>query len=90
MESFLSGANNIDTHFFNAPLRSNIPVILGLLGVWNSTFMGYETRCLLPYSQALKRLPAHIQQVDMESNGKRVDMDGKELDFQTGEVRLKG
>ncbi|GMH77466.1 hypothetical protein TrRE_jg9337, partial [Triparma retinervis] len=88
MEAFLKGANNVDEHFFNAPLRSNIPVILGLLGVWNSTFMGYSTRCLLPYSQALKRLPAHIQQVDMESNGKSVSMDGSPLGFHAGEFNF--
>jgi glucose-6-phosphate isomerase len=88
MESFLNGAHDIDEHFFHAPLRENIPVILGLLGVWNSTFMGYETRALLPYSQALKRFPAHIQQVDMESNGKRVAMDGTPLPFQAGEINF--
>jgi len=86
MSSFLDGAHDIDEHFFTAPLRDNIPVILGLLGVWNSTFMGYECRALLPYSQALKRLPAHIQQVDMESNGKRVAMDGTPLPFASGEI----
>jgi len=88
MSSFLDGAHNIDEHFFTAPLRENIPVILGLLGVWNSTFLGYETRALLPYSQALKRLPAHIQQVDMESNGKRVDIEGNPLPFQAGEINF--
>lgn len=88
MSSFLDGAHDIDEHFFTAPLRENIPVILGLLGVWNSTFMGYECRALLPYSQALKRFPAHIQQVDMESNGKRVAMDGSELPFQAGEINF--
>ena len=55
----------------------NLPVILGLLGVWNSTFLGYPSRALLPYSQALSRFAAHIQQVDMESNGKRVTVSGK-------------
>lgn len=88
MSSFLDGAHNMDEHFFTAPLRENIPVILGLLGVWNSTFLGYETRALLPYAQALKRLPAHIQQVDMESNGKRVGMDGSPLPFKTGEINF--
>jgi len=88
MSKFLDGAHDIDEHFFTTPLRDNIPVILGLLGVWNSTFMGYETRALLPYSQALKRFPAHIQQVDMESNGKRVAMDGSPLPFQAGEINF--
>lgn len=86
MEEFLAGAHDIDEHFFNAPLRDNVPVILGLLGVWNSTFLGYSTRALLPYAQALKRLPAHIQQVDMESNGKRVASDGTPLLHESGEI----
>ena len=86
MEEFLAGAHDIDEHFFNAPLRDNIPVILGLLGVWNSTFLGYGTRALLPYAQALKRFPAHIQQVDMESNGKRVALDGTPLLHESGEI----
>ena len=88
MSNFLDGAHDIDEHFFTAPLRENIPVILGLLGVWNSTFLGYETRALPPHSQALKRLPAHIQQVDMESNGKRVDIEGNPLPFQAGEINF--
>eukprot|EP00559_Dactyliosolen_fragilissimus_P009841 CAMPEP_0184855686 /NCGR_PEP_ID=MMETSP0580-20130426/841_1 /TAXON_ID=1118495 /ORGANISM="Dactyliosolen fragilissimus" /LENGTH=573 /DNA_ID=CAMNT_0027350251 /DNA_START=151 /DNA_END=1872 /DNA_ORIENTATION=+ len=88
LSSFLDGAHDMDEHFFNAPLRENIPVLLGLLGVWNSTFLNYETRALLPYSQALKRLPAHIQQVDMESNGKRVAMDGSILPFSSGEINF--
>lgn len=88
MSAFLDGAHDIDEHFFTAPLRENLPVLLGLLGCWNSTFMGYETRALLPYSQALKRFPAHIQQVDMESNGKRVAMDGSVLPFSAGEINF--
>jgi len=88
MEEFLAGAHDMDNHFFNTPLRNNIPVLLGLLGVWNSTFLGYATRAILPYAQALKRFPAHIQQVDMESNGKRVTLDGTPLPFPTGEVNF--
>eukprot|EP00562_Extubocellulus_spinifer_P029327 CAMPEP_0178717172 /NCGR_PEP_ID=MMETSP0699-20121125/21751_1 /TAXON_ID=265572 /ORGANISM="Extubocellulus spinifer, Strain CCMP396" /LENGTH=508 /DNA_ID=CAMNT_0020366927 /DNA_START=139 /DNA_END=1667 /DNA_ORIENTATION=+ len=84
MSSFLDGAHDIDEHFFDAPLRENIPVILGLLGIWNSTFMGYSTRALLPYSQALRRFPAHIQQVDME----RVAIDGTTLPFPSGEINF--
>jgi glucose-6-phosphate isomerase len=86
MKDFLAGAHAIDEHFFNAPPRDNIPVILGLLGVWNSTFLGYGTRAILPYAQALKRFPAHIQQVDMESNGKRVALDGTPLLHESGEI----
>lgn len=86
MCAFLEGAHDMDEHFFTAPLRDNLPVLLGLLGIWNSTFLRYGTRALLPYSQALKRFPSHIQQLDMESNGKRVAMDGSILPFPCGEI----
>jgi glucose-6-phosphate isomerase len=88
MTEFLNGAHDMDEHFFNAPLRDNIPVLLGLLGVWNSTFMGYTTRAILPFSQALKRFPAHVQLIDMESNGKRVALDGVELLHPSGEINF--
>jgi glucose-6-phosphate isomerase len=88
MSEFLDGAHDMDEHFFNAPLRDNIPVLLGLLGVWNSTFMGYTTRAILPYAQALKRFPAHVQLIDMESNGKRVALDGVELLHPSGEINF--
>ena len=88
VREFLDGANSMDRHFFTAPPRVNLPVILGLLGVWNSTFLGHSSRALLPYSQALVRFAAHIQQVDMESNGKRVAMDGSVVPFPTGEVNF--
>lgn len=65
-EKFLEGARSMDQHFINAPMEKNIPIIMGLLGVWNSSFMGYNSRALIPYAQALLRLPAHIQQLDME------------------------
>jgi glucose-6-phosphate isomerase len=86
MDQFLDGAHDVDQHFFKSPLRDNIPVLLGLLGVWNSTFLGYGVRALLPYSQALNRFPALIQQVDMESNGKRVALDGIPLLHTAGEI----
>lgn len=60
---FLEGAHDMDNHFRNEPPRQNIPVLMGLLGVWNSTFLGHGARALLPYSQALLRFAAHIQQV---------------------------
>lgn len=63
MKQFLEGAHDMDRHFLEAPLRQNLPVLMGLLGVWNSTFLGHGTRALLPYSQALLRFAAHIQQV---------------------------
>jgi len=65
-EKFLEGARSMDQHFLNAPMKDNIPIIMGLLGVWNSSFMDYNSRALIPYAQALLRLPAHIQQLDME------------------------
>ena len=65
-EKFLEGARSMDQHFLNAPMKENIPIIMGLLGVWNSSFMEYKSRALIPYAQALLRLPAHIQQLDME------------------------
>lgn len=86
MEQFLQGAHDMDTHFFEAPLRANMPVLLGLIGVWNASFMEHNSRAILPYAQALVRFAAHIQQVDMESNGKRVSIEGNVLPFECGEI----
>ena len=86
VEDFLTGAREMDEHFFTAPLPSNLPVLLALVSVWNHSFLGYTTRAILPYSQALLRFPAHIQQVSMESNGKRVGLDGSTLEFEAGEI----
>jgi len=86
MREFLDGANDMDTHFFTAPREENLPMLLGLVGVWNASFMKYSSRAILPYSQALVRFPAHIQQLDMESNGKRVSQDGAVLDYDCGEI----
>lgn len=86
MQQFLDGANDMDNHFFSAPFDQNIPVLFGLLGIWNSSFMEYNARAILPYAQCLTRFAAHIQQVDMESNGKRVAMDGTILPFEVGEI----
>ena len=88
MQRFLAGARSIDQHFLSAPLARNLPVLLGLLGVWNATFLGHACRALLPYSQALHRFAPHIQQVDMESNGKRVALDGTPLDFECGPINF--
>lgn len=82
----LEGAHWMDQHFLTAPFEQNIPVISGLLDIWNINYMGWLTRALLPYSQGLAKLPAHTQQVEMESNGKRVTSDGKPVQFVTGEV----
>lgn len=88
VEQFLAGAHSMDCHFLDAPIRSNLPILMGLWGVWNSSFLGHSTRALLPYSQALLRFSAHIQQVDMESNGKRVDLEGNELACPAGEINF--
>ena len=88
VERFLAGARSIDQHLLSAPLEKNLPVLMGLLGVWNSTFLGHATRALLPYCQALLKLAPHIQQVDMESNGKRVALDGSDLPFAAGEINF--
>lgn len=88
MQRFLAGARSIDQHFLSAPLDRNLPVLLGLLGVWNASFLGYATRALLPYAQALHKFAPHIQQVDMESNGKRVALDGTPVDFECGPINF--
>ncbi|KAG1674471.1 hypothetical protein FOA52_003076 [Chlamydomonas sp. UWO 241] len=84
--SFLEGANMMDEHFQGVPLKDNLPVLLGLLCVWNASFLGHATSAILPYCQALAKLAPHIQQVSMESNGKGVDMAGNALTFDAGEV----
>nr|CAC86122.1 cytosolic phosphoglucose isomerase [Clarkia modesta] len=86
VEKFLQGANSIDQYFSSAPFEKNIPVLLGLLSVWNVSFLGYPARAILPYSQALEKLAPHIQQVSMESNGKGVSIDGLPLPFESGEI----
>ena len=70
---FLTGAHEMDQHFLTAPLPQNMPVLLGLVGIWHRNFCGYATRAVLPYDQRLLRLPAYLQQLDMESNGKQRD-----------------
>jgi len=85
-ERFLNGARSLDEHFKSAPMEKNIPVIMGLLGVWNHSFLGYKTRTTLPYAEALLRLPSHIQQLDMESNGKVMTEHGVEVDYNVGEI----
>ncbi|CAL5332275.1 hypothetical protein CsSME_00013699 [Camellia sinensis var. sinensis] len=86
VEKFLKGASSIDQHFYSAPFDQNIPVLLGLLSVWNVSFLGYPARAILPYSQALEKLAPHIQQVSMESNGKGVSIDGVALPYEAGEI----
>ncbi len=83
---FLSGAAEMDEHFANAPLESNLPVRLGLLDVWYRNFHGFTSRCVAPYHSSLRRFPAYLQQLEMESNGKRVDKNGQALPFHTSPV----
>jgi glucose-6-phosphate isomerase len=82
----LTGAYAMDRHFQKTPLERNLPVILGLIGVWYNNFFGYETHALLPYDQYLHRFAAYFQQGDMESNGKYRDRNGKQVRCQTGPV----
>jgi glucose-6-phosphate isomerase len=82
----LEGAASIDKHFRSSSFEKNIPVLLGLLSVWNVSFLGYPARAILPYSQALEKFAPHIQQLSMESNGKGVSIDGVQLSFETGEI----
>ena len=83
---FLAGAHAMDEHFQHAPLEQNLPVRLGLLDVWCRNFHGFSSRSIAPYSQPLRRLPAYLQQLEMESNGKRVDARGQALPFDTAPV----
>ncbi|KAK5581340.1 hypothetical protein RB653_001372 [Dictyostelium firmibasis] len=85
-ESFLEGAYHMDQHFINTPLESNLPVIMGLLGVWYNNFFGCQTQAILPYDQYLSRFPAYFQQGDMESNGKSVQRNGEHVTHSTGPI----
>lgn len=83
-EELLDGAYTMDEHFKNAPLEQNIPVLMGMLGIWYGDFFGAGSNAVLPYDQYLHRLAAYLQQLDMESNGKGVDRDGHPVDYDTG------
>ena len=82
----LAGFHRMDRHFVEAPMESNMPVILALLGVWYNNVWGAQSHAILPYDQYLARFPAYFQQADMESNGKGIDRDGRPVDYQTGPV----
>ncbi|HEV7310873.1 glucose-6-phosphate isomerase [Ensifer sp.] len=83
---FLDGGHAIDEHFRTAPLRQNIPVLLGLIGFYHRNVLGYPSRAILPYDQRLSRFPAYLQQLDMESNGKAVTLDSTPVEYSTGPV----
>jgi glucose-6-phosphate isomerase len=82
----LDGFHAMDEHFRGAPFERNLPVLLGLIGIWYGDFLGAETQAILPYSQYLGKFPAYLQQLDMESNGKSVDLSGRPVAVQTGPI----
>lgn len=85
-DDFLKGLNDIDEHFCNQPLETNVPVLLALIGIWNTNFLGAQTEALLPYDQYLHRFAAYFQQGNMESNGKSITKDGDKVDYTTGPI----
>ena len=85
-QAMLSGLHEMDEHFRTTPFDHNIPVIMGLLGLWYNNFFNAQTIAVLPYEQYLKRFPAYLQQLTMESNGKHITLDGRETDYQTGPI----
>jgi glucose-6-phosphate isomerase len=84
--ALLKGFHEMDAHFRTAPFEKNLPVLLGLLSVWNNNFLDAQTVAILPYEQYLKRFPAYLQQLTMESNGKHVTLDGNKVEYQTGPI----
>ncbi|MBN7786115.1 glucose-6-phosphate isomerase [Ponticoccus gilvus] len=84
--AFLRGAEAMDRHFVEAPLAANMPVLLALVGIWHNQVLGHATRAVLPYDNRLSRLPAYLQQLEMESNGKGVGMDGAALPYDSGPI----
>jgi glucose-6-phosphate isomerase len=84
--ALLGGFHEVDEHFRTAPFARNLPVVMGLLGVWYNNFLGAQTVAVLPYEQYLKRFPAYLQQLTMESNGKRVTLDGEAVVYDTGPI----
>ncbi|MFZ1812882.1 MAG: glucose-6-phosphate isomerase [Rhizobiaceae bacterium] len=85
-DAFLDGAHAVDCHFRTAPAHANIPIIMALVGVWNRNLLGLASHAVLPYDNRLGRLPAYLQQLDMESNGKHVTLDGGPVHWETGPV----
>jgi glucose-6-phosphate isomerase len=85
-ELILQGGHDMDEHFRSAPLERNLPVLMGLIGVWNGNFLGHDSLAVLPYDRRLHRFSAYLQQLEMESNGKSVTRDGQGIDYATGNV----
>ena len=84
--AMLAGFHEMDEHFRTTPFERNLPVLMGMLGVWYGDFFGAQTIGVMPYEQYLKRFPAYLQQLTMESNGKHVTLDGRHVDYETGAV----
>ena len=89
-EEFHKGAREIDVHFSEAPLEKNLPALMALIGVWNTNFLGAPTHAVLAYSNALRLLPMYLQQLEMESNGKRVDREGRVVEYATAPILWGG
>ncbi|MDH5426134.1 MAG: glucose-6-phosphate isomerase [Gammaproteobacteria bacterium] len=85
-EELLAGAHDMDNHFKTAPLEENMPVIMAMLGIWYNNFYQSQSHAVMPYSQYLRRLPAYLQQLDMESNGKTIDRNGQRVEYLTGPI----
>ena len=85
-EAFLAGGRDVDVHFSTTEIQNNIPALMALIGVWNTNFLGAATHAVLPYARALRLLPAYLQQLEMESNGKRLDRNGRPVDYATAPV----
>ena len=84
--AMLAGFHEMDEHFRTTPFERNLPVLLGLIGIWYNNFFGAQTVAILPYDQYLEHLPAYLQQLDMESDGKHVDLEGRTVNYQTGPI----
>jgi glucose-6-phosphate isomerase len=82
----LGGFHEMDEHFRLTPFERNLPVLMGLIGIWYNDFFGAQTQAVLPYEQYLKRFPAYLQQLTMESNGKHVTLNGVQVDYDTGPI----
>ena len=82
-QQFLAGAYEMDQHFQNTPLEQNIPVLMGLLGIWNNNFLNIQTHAVLPYDGRLKYFAAYLQQLEMESNGKSIHLSGEKVVLDT-------
>jgi glucose-6-phosphate isomerase len=89
-DDFLAGGHDIDAHFAAEPLEKNVPALMALIGVWNTNFLGAPTHAVLPYSNKLRLLPSYLQQLEMESNGKRVDRNGQPVAYATAPILWGG